>query len=105
MRNMPSAATRLKACCAHINDKKKGNTLYHPNGVVGVITGHGNTKVALRYNVVDGTISYRDLTLDEAARAKGLSEQTTNYILRLEERKAGSGWSTLASCIPPPLTY
>ena len=54
-------------------------------------------------NVVDGTISYRDLTLDEAARAKGLSEQTTNYILRLEERKAGSGWSALASCIPPPL--
>ena len=37
----------LASSFAHINDKKKGNTLYHPNGVVGVITGHGNTKVAL----------------------------------------------------------
>ena len=37
----------LASSFAHINVKKKGNTLYHPNGVVGVITGHGNTKVAL----------------------------------------------------------
>ena len=83
----------------YINPRGKGNTLYLPNNSVGVITSQGNTKVIVESSP-EGALVYRDLLLEEACSAKGVSNTNQEFIVASERACPGEGWKMLADCIP-----